>query len=232
MSALVDLLYAIASALMDFMNSAPPVLLWLVLIPVVGAPLTLLHELGHALAALRLLGDRVDVVIGTHGRVARVRLGRIALAVNAWAPLAGVAGTASFDDSAARARDVLWIALAGPAVSLAGTVLTAVALGATDRGGLAHHVLWTATALGASAGVLNLIPMSADGPMSDGLRSDGRLALDALRAMRMAPPRRERRRGGGPIAPGSRRARLQPVYVGFMIGAVVFAVGLQLTGRY
>lgn len=73
--------------------------------------------------------------------------------------------------------------MAGPAVSLAGTVATALALSAVPSGVL-HDVLWVATGTGAVC-VLNLVPLTIEqrrgGPV---WRTDGRLALDALRVMR------------------------------------------------
>ena len=79
---------------------------------------------------------------------------------------------------------MLWIALAGPAASLVGVVLSGALLGAVDSGGVLHGLLWAATAVGIIC-VLNLIPFELqdrkDGPV---MRSDGWLALDALRVLR------------------------------------------------
>jgi hypothetical protein len=119
--------------------------------------------------------------------------GKVGLERNAVCSLSGPSGTAEFDDSAARARDIVWIALAGPAASLAGTVLTAVVLGATQRDGILHAATWTATSAGVVAVLLNLVPMQTVEPSGARLRSDGRLALDALRVWRTALPRAPRR---------------------------------------
>jgi hypothetical protein len=79
---------------------------------------------------------------------------------------------------------VLLIAIAGPAASLVGVVLTARGLSACAPAGVVHDLLWAAT-LGGVFGVLNLVPLSfqerRDGPA---FRSDGRVALDALRVGR------------------------------------------------
>jgi hypothetical protein len=95
-----------------------------------------------------------------------------------------VDGVAEFDATDATARDVLLIALAGPAASLVGTMLTAWALSACSPSGVLHDLLWAAT-LGGAFAVLNLVPITfqeqRDGPP---VRTDGRLALDALRVAR------------------------------------------------
>jgi hypothetical protein len=76
------------------------------------------------------------------------------------------------------------IALAGPAASLLGFVVTVWALSAAPSFGLLHDLLWGATAVGAF-GVLNLVPFKLHGkPGEAPLRSDGRLALDAARVVR------------------------------------------------
>jgi hypothetical protein len=79
---------------------------------------------------------------------------------------------------------VLLIALAGPAASLAGAILTGYAFTVTAPDGVLHDLLWMAT-FGGVFGVLNLIPFTFQerrhGPS---IRTDGRLALDALRVAR------------------------------------------------
>jgi hypothetical protein len=79
---------------------------------------------------------------------------------------------------------VLVIALAGPGASLLGTVVTAWAFSVTAGAGALNHLFMAATLAGAF-GVLNVIPISfrerRGGPT---VRSDGRLALDALRVAR------------------------------------------------
>jgi hypothetical protein len=180
----VDALYNIADAIVRFMDSSPAFPIGLLYLAVAAVPVTLVHELGHALAARRLIDGDVQVSVGSAGKLAEIQLGKVALAVNALSHPAGAAGVAEFDASRATARDVLLIALAGPAASLAGAVLTAWALSAASPSGLLHDLLWAAT-LGGVFGVLNLVPLSfherRDGPA---VRTDGRLALDALRVAR------------------------------------------------
>jgi hypothetical protein len=133
--------------------------------------------------ARRLIGGEVQVSIGSSGKLAELRLGEVALSVHALSH-PGKAAVAEFDGSRATARDVLMIALAGRAASLVGTVASAWALSAASPSGVLHDLLWAATFVGVF-GVLNLVPFTfqekRDGPS---IRTDGRLALDALHAAR------------------------------------------------
>ena len=180
----MDILYFLAGALYDFMNGMPEgwSFLWwgfIGAIPVVG-----LHELGHAVVAARRLGSNVEVTVGNAVKLAQVRMGPIQASFNAFARPGYVAGSASFDATRATARDVLWIALAGPLVSLGGLVVTAFLLSLAAPTGVVHDLLWSMTGAGVFAFVLNLLPLKPE--ESDGTKvwTDGRLALDALRVMR------------------------------------------------
>jgi Zn-dependent protease len=179
----VELLYDLAEAILRFMGADPGFPVSLLYIFIAGIPVTLLHELGHAVVARRLLSGEVQVEVGTVGKVAELRLGEIALSINALSDPSRAGGYAEFDASRATARDVLLIALAGPAASLLGTIATASLLGHAPPGVL-HNLLWAATLAGVF-GVLNLIPLTLqerrNGPSR---RSDGKLALDALRVVR------------------------------------------------
>jgi Zn-dependent protease len=181
-------LYDVAAAFAHFTDGAPPLALLVVLCPIAGMAVVLLHELGHALVAHRLLGTPVRVTVGRHARFAGLQLGKVEHERNA---VGRLSGTTQLEDSAARARDVVWIALAGPAASLAGTVLTATVLAAAQPDGIVHAAAWTATSAGIVALLFNLIPAQSAEPSGALLRSDGRLALDALRITReMAVPAR------------------------------------------
>ena len=180
----MDLLYGLADTIVRFMESAPSApAVWLY-IAVATIPVVLLHELGHAVAARQRLGGEGEVSVGSAGRLAEVRLGQIRASINALSLPGRAAGFTSFDGSQATARDVLWVALAGPLASLLGAIATALLLAAAPDSGVAHHLLWAAT-LGGVFGVLNLVPIQLQerrhGPR---LASDGRLALDALRVAR------------------------------------------------
>jgi Zn-dependent protease len=180
----VDTLYNLADAIVRFMNSSPGVPISLLYLAIAAIPVTLLHELGHAIAARRLLGGDVQVSVGTAGKLAEMRLGQIAMSVNALSHPGKTAGIAEFDDSNATARDILLIALAGPAASLVGTALTAWALSTAAPASVLHDLLWAATLAGVF-GVLNLVPITfQDNRNGPSVRTDGRLALDALRVAR------------------------------------------------
>jgi hypothetical protein len=138
----VDALYNIADAIVRFMDSSPAFPIGLLYLAVAAVPVTLVHELGHAFAARRLIDGDVQVSVGSAGKLAEIQLGKVALAVNALSHPGRAAGVAEFDASRATARDVLLIALAGPAASLAGAVLTAWALSAASPSGVLHDLLW------------------------------------------------------------------------------------------
>lgn len=180
----MNLLQALAQAIVDFMDQSPPLVWALLAIVLANIPVIALHEAGHALAARRLLDVDVDLAVGSIGRLADLQLGRVRARVSALGPYGGAGGSVQFDHGRATARDVLLIALAGPAASLGGLLVTAWLLSFASSTGVAHALLWAAT-LGGAIGVLNLIPFRyrerRDGPFH---LTDGRLALDALAAMR------------------------------------------------
>ena len=174
----------IAEAVVRFMDASPGLPILLLYVAVAGIPVVLLHELGHALAAVRLLGDEVQVSVGSTGELARLRLGQISVSLSALSHPGEAAGVAEFDASRATARDVLLIAVAGPAASLLGTVLTAWALSAAAPSGVLHGLLWAATSAGVVGG-LNLVPLSLrDRRDAQPIASDGRIALEAARVLR------------------------------------------------
>jgi len=180
----MELLYDVADAVNGFMNSGPPLLVALFWIGVAAIPLTLVHELGHAVAARLLLGTEVEVRVGSAGKLAELRLGQVAAKIHAFNVPGRAAGTAAFDDSRARVQDALWIALAGPLASLLGVTLTVSLLSAAPATGIVHDFLWAAV-LVATFGVLNLVPFEfQERPGRPPLRTDARHALDALKVAR------------------------------------------------
>ena len=183
MSRAMDLLYAMAQAFADYMNASPPFLWSLVAILVGAVPVVMLHEAGHAVAARRLLDVDVEVTIGSVGQVAAVQLGRVRAQLNLLSTGAA-SGSARFDAARATARDVVLIALAGPLASLVGVCVTAALMSSATSGTAWHGLLWGMTGAGAW-GVLNVVPFTLSSRKGDGVtRSDGRLALDALQAIR------------------------------------------------
>ena len=178
-----DALYGPAAAIVSFMDAGPGFPQMLLYIALAAIPVTLLHELGHALAAKRLLGTAVSVAVGSVGPLAQIELGKVSVSLNALGSPARVAGSATFDASRARAFDILLIALAGPAASAIGLLLCLAMFRLSPAAGALHDLLWACT-LGSVFAVLNLIPFTyqerRDGPP---LQTDGRLALDAARVL-------------------------------------------------
>ena len=177
----VDALYLAAGAIVEFMNAGPPILLSLVLLLVVGIPVTLVHELGHAVVARLRLGSAVDVVVGSAGKAAEMHLGDVKVRVNAPASPLRAGGSATLSSSRATARDVLLIAAAGPAASAAGALVTGWWF-ARPAPGLVRDALWVATLAGVLA-CLNVIPLKIQERLGEApIRTDGQLILDAARA--------------------------------------------------
>jgi hypothetical protein len=180
----MDPIYDAADALYRFMEASPGLPVSLLYIALAGIPVILLHELGHALAARRLLGTEVGVEVGSVGELARLRIGQIETTINAFSLPGQIGGSATFDDSRATARHVFWIAIAGPLASVVGTIVAVALYSAAPASGVVHDFLWAAVA-GGVFGVLNIIPLKLQerrsGPV---LHTDGRLALDALRVTR------------------------------------------------
>ncbi len=180
----MDLLYAIAEAIVEFMNGGPGLIAGLLYITIAGIPVILIHELGHALMAVRRLGADVDITVGGAGRIAQFRLGQINASLFAVHGAGATAGSATFDASRASAKDVLWIALAGPAASLIGMVVAVLCFSSAPTDGFLHDVLW-AVVFVSLAGVGNLVPLTFDANKpGESYETDGRVALSALRVIR------------------------------------------------
>ncbi|MDQ3937989.1 MAG: hypothetical protein M3253_04835 [Chloroflexota bacterium] len=177
-------LYDAAAGIYGFMNSAPGMPEWLLYMVLGAIPVVVVHEIGHAMAARRLLDTPVTVTIGSFGELAQLHFGQISMSLNAFSSPTRMAGSAEFDASRARAQHILLIALAGPAASAAGLLISIAALVTVPQHGVLHDLMW-ATTFGSAFAVLNLVPFAyqerRDGPTH---QSDGRLALDAARAVR------------------------------------------------
>jgi len=180
----VDLAYDFVAAFQRFIESGPSFPWVLLYIGVAGIPVVLIHELGHALAVSRRLAGGTEIRVGDAGKITELRLGQITASVNALSIPGRPAGQAGFDDSEATARDIVWVAVCGPAASVAAGLVAATALAAAPATGVVHDLLWAATLLGVGS-VLELVPFELqegrNGPVH---RSDGRLARDAIRALR------------------------------------------------
>jgi hypothetical protein len=81
----MDALYDLVQTILRFMESSPGLPVSLLYLAVAAVPVTLLHEIGHALAARHLLGGEVKVSVGTAGKLAELRLGQLTVFANALA---------------------------------------------------------------------------------------------------------------------------------------------------
>lgn len=166
------------------MNAMPSIPVLVVLLVLVAPLLVAVHEGGHALAALVLTRDPVDVAVGSEGRAARLRVGRVMVALHPFVRPDRMGGSVGLDDAALSARGALAVALAGPAASALGTVATALALERVAPG-ILHDVLAVATFAGLMTVAVNLVPMRVVERRGEPpWRTDGLLALQALRALR------------------------------------------------
>jgi hypothetical protein len=181
----VGVLRALALTINNFMNAGPAFPAGLIYIAFATLPLTLVHELGHALVARERLRTSVSITVGSAVKVAEVRLGEISASIHAVARPDRVAGSAMFDARDTTASDVAWIAIAGPIASLIGLIWATVLYSALPHAGILHDFVW-ALVLGSALGVIiNLIPFEVqerrDQPPR---RTDGKLLLSALRVVR------------------------------------------------
>jgi hypothetical protein len=174
----MDLLYGLAQTVNDFMQAGPS-LFWFFVALVITSPFVILiHELGHTFAAHALLDDHVDVQVGSGFKLLEIEAPRTTINIHAL----GGGGQALV--RAAPPREMLLIAIAGPAASLLALAPTIAFYSLTSPGTVMHGLLWTAVLAGVF-GVLQLVPLAiSDGYQGRPLRSDGMIVVDALRAMR------------------------------------------------
>lgn len=163
---------------------AAPIWLFVLTSAIVLIPVVLAHEFGHALMARRLLPDEpVKITAGSAFEVAQLRLGELSISVNALASPIGQAGVTEFDASRAYARNIVLIALAGPAASTLALLLSIAALSVAPGIEVVRLAISCSILLNAF-GVLNIIPLAyrnrRKGPVH---HTDGRVVLDAVRVM-------------------------------------------------
>jgi hypothetical protein len=159
-------------------------LLWLVAGPLAA----LVHECGHALAAMWLTPEAAQERVGSKRWAIPIRAGRFHAALR---PFAG-APTDEFVARADRGACTAVIA-AGPLASLAALLVCLALVGGAAPAGLRAQVLGT-LALCCLSSVLNLVPMRVGPLVSDGaqlLRAAGKpraVWRDPNAATSVAPP--------------------------------------------
>jgi hypothetical protein len=165
----------------SFMDSGPPPPWILLPLCLVTMPLlTLVHELGHAGAALALRpGRRVWVIVGHRPHLARphptdwVVLGPLAIAFSLLPALGR--NECVYDEPAASRTERALIAFAGPVATLCACLIAWNGLIRVGPG-LLHDLLWVVTWFELIAVVVNLWPFT----FKDGTRSDGANIVAAL----------------------------------------------------
>jgi hypothetical protein len=143
--------------------------------------LTLVHELGHAIA-VRLRGLPLKSIVVGDSNDLTLRVGAVTVQLGRALDDGDVGGYVLFEATRASARDVMLVALAGPFANLAvASIFAALALaGAT--GGALDGCLWPLSVVSVAIAVGNLIPRGRPGS-SDPL-SDGRLVQLAWKRRR------------------------------------------------
>jgi hypothetical protein len=145
----------------------------------------LIHEAGHAIAALALRRDVAELTVGDDDPILTMRVGQVRLRLGKITGRGDVAGFVRYDGLGADARSTLVIALAGPMASLAGAVLTgALAAWAWPHAGFSLFLAF-ATVCGLFWGCVGSMRVSGHDPMS---WSDGVWVRAAWRVMRRPTP--------------------------------------------
>jgi len=187
--------------IVDFLDDMPPLPELFLLGMLIGPPLVLIHELGHALAALWRTDGPVFVRIGARHRRWALRTGRFRMEAGP-SEMAFAGGFCAYDPRSASPLSLAVIAMSGPLASLAGAAATAFLW--TKTHGLARDAMNAATIEGAIAAIVNALPLTFTGRrdgVEHAVRLDGLIALDAMRrprAPRPAPPPADVK--AGPVA--------------------------------
>ena len=216
MDPLIDLLDVLARTL----DRTPLLVLWgltLLWVP----PLVLLHELGHAAAAIGATEDRVTAHVGRGPELVAFSLGRCRVSIG---PLLLPGGHCEYDPSRLRrGRDEAWIALAGPLTSLlAAVTLTVLAL-AAETSPVVSSVFVAGAMCAAGHAVMSALPIrygigsGAAGGDSDGLAA-WRILTGGLRQPALS--------FGRPVPTGP---PVRPVYAVLLLLIAVATLAMSLT---
>jgi hypothetical protein len=169
---------AIEGALHGFLDSSPPTLVMLTMVLLALPPNALVHELGHAGAALALRPGRVAVSVGSEQPLVVWDLGRMTIAVNPLVLPWRLGAACAYEAPETRAQAAL-IAFAGPAASMATCLLAWSALAFLGPG-LLHAFLWGLTFVSLITTVVSLAPFSFNDAQGNRRGSDGAIILAAL----------------------------------------------------
>ena len=166
----------VVQQIVDFMDGLPPVPLVLLYGVLMSPLLALVHELGHAGAALWRSNGPVFVLIGARRWHWELRSGRFTVGAER---LMDRGGMCVYDAGGLVGWERALIALAGPGASLAAAVATGLLWG--YAGGLVRDLLAVATMGGVLMAIVNALPLtyraSVDAPE---VRLDGLQTVEAL----------------------------------------------------
>jgi hypothetical protein len=177
-------LHALAEGLEWFVRASPPAPGLFLYLAAAAIPVMLVHELGHTLVAVRRIGAPVSASGGSTRQLVRIRLRRLSFMVNELGRRADHERSASLSAARTSARDVALIALAGPLTSLVCLLAAEAGLWASHESGFLHNVFW-AIAVVSVLGVFSILPLELqERPGGRRVRTDGRVALYAARAVR------------------------------------------------
>lgn len=164
-----------------FIDGLPSIPVLLAIVVIVEPVLILLHELGHAAAAVSRLPGPVVVRVGGVKPLITINMGRVQLRLHPIVVPWRFDGQCIYETRFQTRADAVVIALAGPALSLATGLLAWLALGFTGAASPLHSILQVATLLAVGSGVLCLIPLTLQDTKGTRLRTDGALVVAALR---------------------------------------------------
>ncbi len=175
MSTIADFLRQLAI----FLESGPTFLVTFAMLFFAMPPLTVVHELGHAGAALALRPGPVSVSVGAERPLVLCSIGRMTIAINPvmlpWRPRA-VCGYKPPETPGQAAL----IAFAGPAASIVACIVGWDALTLVEPGWF-HDFLWVWTFVSFMVAIVNLVPFTFKDARGNRRGSDGALILAALR---------------------------------------------------
>jgi len=164
----------------SFMDGGPPLPVSLALLFLTAPFLALLHELGHAVAALVLLPGRVVVQIGGGSKPMVVsEAGRLAVGFHPVMLPWRFDAVCAYEAPSSRVETAV-IALAGPAASFI-TGTGAVSAFVRTESGLLHDLLGVMTLASFFTVVVCLVPLTLTDSTGARLQTDGATVVAALR---------------------------------------------------